>query len=189
MDRAPLPGPAPGHVRAWIGLGANLGDAAGSVRAAIDALDALPGTRRVAASRLYRTPAWGRTDQPAFINAVAALDTALGPQALLAALLGLERAAGRVRDPAERWGPRALDLDLLLHGDAVLDLPAGDGPGGLDGGTGALPALVLPHPQMHLRAFVLAPLAELAPGLALPGHGRADVLLAALDAGGIEALP
>lgn len=183
MDRAPLPGPAPGHVRAWIGLGANLGDAAGSVRAAIAALDALPGTRRVAASRLYRTPAWGRTDQPDFINAVAALDTMLGPQALLAALLGLERAAGRVRDPAERWGPRALDLDLLLHGDAVLDLPAGDGV------DGALPALVLPHPQMHLRAFVLAPLAELAPALALPGHGRADVLLRALDAGGIEALP
>jgi 2-amino-4-hydroxy-6-hydroxymethyldihydropteridine diphosphokinase len=183
MDRAPLPGPGPGRTRAWIGLGANLGDAAASVRAAIDALDALPGTRRVEASRLYRTPAWGRTDQPDFINAVAALDTALGPQALLAALLGLERAAGRVRDPAERWGPRALDLDLLLHGDAVLDLPAGDGP------AGALPALQLPHPQMHLRAFVLAPLAELAPGLVLPGHGRADVLLGALDAGGIEALP
>ncbi len=177
--------PGPGAVRAWVGLGANLGDAAGSVRAALAALDALPGTRVHAASRLYRTPAWGRTDQPDFINAVAALDTTLAPQPLLAALLGLERAAGRVRDPAgrDRWGPRALDLDLLLHGDAVLDLPAGDGP------DGHHPALVLPHPQMHLRAFVLAPLAELAPGLALPGHGRADVLLAALDAGGIEALP
>ena len=107
--------------RAAVGLGANLGDAAASVGAAIRALDALPRTRRVAASRLYRSTAWGVTSQPDFVNAVAVFDTALAPRELLDALLAIDRRFGRVRVDGERWGPRTLDLDLLLHGDAEID--------------------------------------------------------------------
>ena len=93
---------------------------------------------------------------------------------LLAALLGIERRFGRLRDgEAGRWGPRTLDLDLLLHGDQVLELPG----------------LSLPHPRLHERAFVLVPLAEIAADLVIPGRGRVDELLAALDASGIEAIP
>lgn len=157
-------------VQACIGLGGNIGDVAATLRAALAAIDALPGTRLLRASRLYRTPAWGREDQPDFINAAAVVETALGPQALLEALLAIERAHGRVRDAeGGRWGPRTLDLDLLLHGGAVVDLPG----------------LALPHPQLHARAFVLVPLAEVAPGAEVPGRGRVDALLAAVDASGI----
>ena len=127
---------------AAVGLGANLGDVARSVRDAIDALGQLPGTRLVQASRLYRTPAWGVTAQPDFINAVALLDTGLSARALLEALLDIERVHGRVRVDGERWGPRTLDLDLLLHGDAIID-EAG---------------LRVPHPHLHERAFALMPL-------------------------------
>ena len=161
-------------VRACIGLGANLGDAEGAVRGAFTALDALPGSRLLARSRLYRTPAWGRTDQPSFINAAAVLDTTLTPQALLQALLEIERGAGRTRDgDAGRWGPRVLDLDLLLYGDQVLD-EAG---------------LQVPHPYLHARAFVLVPLAEVAPAAGIPGHGSVAAALAAVDAAGVEPLP
>lgn len=161
-------------VRACIGLGANLGDAEGAVRGAFTALDALPGSRLLARSRLYRTPAWGRTDQPSFINAAAVLDTTLTPQALLQALLEIERGAGRTRDgDAGRWGPRVLDLDLLLYGDQVLDEPG----------------LQVPHPYLHARAFVLVPLAEVAAAAGIPGHGSVAAALAAVDAAGVEPLP
>jgi|SRR5690606_12327983 len=160
-------------VQACIGLGANLGDAAAAVRAAFPALAALPGTRLLACSRLYRTPAWGRTDQPDFINAAAVLETTLAPQALLQGLLGIEREAGRRRDgDAGRWGPRVLDLDLLLYGAHVLDEPG----------------LQVPHPYLHQRAFVLAPLAEIAPQAVIPGHGSVAAVLETVDATGVQAL-
>jgi len=143
-------------VRAYVGLGGNVGGAEETLRAAIRAFDALPSTRLVRASRLYRTPAWGRVEQPDFVNAVAAIDTTLAPRALLDALLGIERAHGRERNAdAERWGPRTLDLDLLLYGDAEVDEPG----------------LHVPHPHLHERAFVLVPLCEIAPEAVIPGHG------------------
>ena len=151
-------------VRACIGLGGNIGDVRAALRAALAALDALPGTRLLRASRVYLTPPWGREDQPGFLNAAAVLETGLAPAALLEALLAIERAHGRERTSyGSRWGPRTLDLDLLLHGDAVVDAPG----------------LVLPHPQMHARAFVLVPLAEIAPDAEVPGRGRVADLLAA----------
>lgn len=156
-------------VIAYIGLGANLGDAEATVRAALAALSALPESRLLAGSRLYRTPAWGRLDQPAFINAVAALETALAPEALLDQLLALERSHGRQRLDGERWGPRTLDLDVLLFGDAVIDSPR----------------LRVPHPHLHERAFALLPLAEIAPQALIPGHGTVQAALAQLETGGL----
>ena len=134
-------------VRAFVGLGSNLGDSPSILMEALFALDELPQTSVRAQSQLYRTPAWGRTDQPDFINAVVELQTRLVPEVLLQHLLGLERRFGRTRVDGERWGPRELDLDLLLHGDTVLDTPG----------------LHLPHPRLAERAFVLVPLAEIAP--------------------------
>lgn len=160
-------------IRAAVGLGANLGDAAASVRAALQALETLPQTRVVARSRLYRTPAWGVTAQPDFVNAVAVLETGLSAHALLDALLALERRAGRVRHPRERWGPRVLDLDLLLYGEAVIDTPG----------------LRVPHPHLHARAFALLPLAEAWPQACIPGHGAVAALAAGMADAGIEALP
>lgn len=161
---------------AWIGLGGNLGDAAATVRAALAALDQLPGTSMRGASSLYATPAWGNVEQPPFVNAVAAVHTTLAPVALLQALLALEQRFGRVRDPAVHWGPRALDLDLLLHDQQVLDLPG----------------LRVPHPYLHERAFVLVPMAELAarldPALVIPGHGRVQDAVMRVDACGITQL-
>ena len=154
---------------AAVGVGANLGDVARSVRDAIDALGQLPGTRLVQASRLYRTPAWGVTAQPDFINAVALLDTGLSARALLEALLDIERVHGRVRVDGERWGPRTLDIDLLLYGDAVIDLPQ----------------LKVPHPHLHERAFALLPLADVAPEALIPGRGTVRDALAAMKACGI----
>ena len=159
--------------RAAIGLGANLGDAVGTLHAAIAALDALPGTRVVATSRLYRTPAWGVTAQPDFINAVAVVDTELAPRDLLDALLAIERDFGRVRVEGERWGPRTLDLDLLLHGDAIVDAPG----------------LRVPHPHLHERAFALLPLLEAWPDATIPGIGPAIRCVDAMAAEGIEPLP
>lgn len=160
-------------VVAYLGLGGNLGDVPATLSAAIDALAALPGARLRTVSRFYRTPAWGLTAQPDFINAVAALETTLAPEALLAAMLDIERAAGRERrDDAPRWGPRTLDLDLLLYGDRVLDLPG----------------LQVPHPRLHERAFVLVPLLEIAPDVAIPGVGLARERLETMAVTGIEAL-
>ena len=161
-------------VPAWVAIGGNQGQVRATLEAAIEAIDALPGTRVLQRSSLYRTPAWGRTDQPDFINGVLAVETTLAAPDLLANLLGNERRFGRLRDEdAGRWAPRTLDLDLLLHDDQVLELPG----------------LSLPHPRLHERAFVLVPLAEIAPGLVVPGRGRVDGLLAKVDASGIEAIP
>ena len=159
-------------VIACVGLGANLGDATATVRAAQQALGELPDTRLVAASRLYRTPAWGKVDQPDFINAAAALETALPPRALLDRLLSVERAFGRIRaaDGSDRWGPRRLDLDLLLYGDAVVDEPG----------------LCIPHPHLHERAFALLPLVDVAPDAVIPGVGPAREALGVMATGDIE---
>lgn len=161
-------------VTAYVGLGGNVGDAGETLRKALCALDGLPDTRLLRASRRYRTPAWGRREQPDFVNAVAAVETALPPRRLLEALLGIERAFGRDRASGQlRWGPRILDLDLLLYGDAVIDAPG----------------LHVPHPHLHERAFVLVPLLEIAPQLMIPGQGSARDALSAMATDGIEALP
>ena len=161
-------------MQACIGLGANLGDAAAAVQSALQALDALPKTRLLRASRLYRTPAWGKTDQPAFVNAAAVLDTGLDARALLDAMLAIERDFGRDRasDGSDRWGARTLDLDLLLYGQARIDEPG----------------LRVPHPHLHERAFALVPLVEIAPDLVIPGRGRASDIVAAMVTGDIQAL-
>lgn len=131
-----------------------MGDVAGAFVTALSALDARTDCRVVARSSVWRTPPWGKTDQPDFLNMCALLDTTLAPHALLDVCLALETGAGRVR--FERWGPRVLDIDLLAYGDlAVSD-----------------ERLMVPHPRMFERAFVLAPLAEIAPGLLI---GGADV--------------
>jgi 2-amino-4-hydroxy-6-hydroxymethyldihydropteridine diphosphokinase len=158
--------------RCFVGLGANLGDAPAAVLGAIEALGRLPGTTLVHASRLYRTAAWGVAEQPDFINAVAMIDTEFEPNALLDALLGIEREAGRDRSAATRWGPRALDLDLLLYGDRVI----------------AVTGLRVPHPHLHERAFVLVPLVEIAPDVRIPGAGAARDHLAAMETAGVQAL-
>jgi len=145
--------------RAFVGLGANLGDPVVQVTRALAALAELDDTRVVRTSSLYQTAPMGHADQPDYINAVVLLDTGLAPRALLDCLQGIERAAGRER--SFRNAPRVLDLDLLLYGDRVI----------------AAPGLVVPHPRMHERAFVLAPLLEIAPEAVVPGHGRAAELL------------
>lgn len=140
---------------ATIGLGANLNDPAGQVEYALAELDRLPGTRLVARSSLYASAPVGYVDQPDFVNAVAQVETTLAPRALLAALLDIEHRHGRER--SFRNAPRTLDLDLLLYGDARFHEEG----------------LSLPHPRMHVRAFVLLPLLEIAPDATIPGHGRA----------------
>ena len=155
---------------AYIALGANLGDPATTVRAAFGALANLPESRVLHCSSLYRTAPVGLADQPEFINAVAKLETTLAPEALLDALHEIEQRFGRVR--AERNGPRTLDLDLLLYDDQFIDLPR----------------LTLPHPRLHLRAFVLQPLAEIAPDLAIPGRGTVAAWLPAVANQGIVRL-
>lgn len=156
--------------RAYVGLGANLGDARAALTAAWAALAALPGTTLAARSSMYRSAPLD-AGGPDYLNAVAALDTTLAPHALLARLLEIERAHGRERP--YRNAPRTLDLDLLLFDDLRLD--------GAD--------LVLPHPRLHERAFVLAPLAEIAPVLQVPGRGRVQALLAGVRGQRIERLP
>lgn len=151
-------------IDAWVGLGANLGDRAAALDAALERLERLEQSRLAAVSCFYRTPPWGDTRQPEFLNAVARLDTALSPQRLLAGLQAIETALGRVRD-ARRWGPRVIDLDVLLYGAQTIRLPG----------------LEVPHPRIGERAFVLVPLGELAPDIEIPGQGRVDELLAALD--------
>ncbi len=144
--------PATTALRAYIGIGANLGDARATVAQAITALAALPACSGLRASPVYRSAPVDAAG-PDFFNAVVALDTRLTPQALLAALQAVEQAFGRRRPYPN--APRTLDLDLLLHGDAVLHTPT----------------LTLPHPRLHQRAFVLRPLLDLAPALGAPGVG------------------
>ena len=157
---------------AFVGLGANLGEPIRTVHLALRHLDALEGTRLLRASRLYRTQPWGVLDQPQFINAVAMLDTQLAPRPLLDALHAIEREYGRDRTNEPRWGPRLLDLDLLLHGQTTLDTPG----------------LRLPHPRLHSRAFALLPLAEIAPDTVIPGVGPVVTLAAGMAAQGVEAI-
>ena len=162
-------------VRAYVGLGANLGDPAATLEAGIAALAALPGVRLRGVSRLYATRPVGIRAQPDFRNAVVALDVPAGPDpttgaiALLVALKGLERAFGR--RTRERWGPRELDLDLLVFGRARLAVERPPEGVSLDRGK-ADRLLVVPHRDAAERLFVLAPLADLAPGLAPPGWGH-----------------
>jgi 2-amino-4-hydroxy-6-hydroxymethyldihydropteridine diphosphokinase len=158
-------------VRAYIGLGSNLEDPRRQVRTALVELGALPYTRLVAQSSLYRSDPMGPADQPDYINAVAAIDTLLTPLALLDALLGIERMHGRVRH-GTRWGPRTLDLDVLIYGDRIISDTR----------------LAVPHPGIGERAFVLLPLAEIAPNLAIPGHGAVAALAARFVRAGIERL-
>lgn len=163
------------RVRAYIGLGANLGDPGATLAAAVHALAALPDARLRGVSRLYVTRPVGVHDQPPFRNAAVALDVPAGPDrvtgalALLVALKGLERAFGR-RD-GERWGPRELDLDLLIFGRSRLSLNRPPKGLSLDRGK-AEHLLVVPHPDAADRLFVLAPLSDLAPGLVPPGWGE-----------------
>jgi 2-amino-4-hydroxy-6-hydroxymethyldihydropteridine diphosphokinase len=150
--------------RAYVGLGSNLGDREQTLRAALDELAADPAVEVVAISTLIDTEPVGLTAQPRFLNGVAAVETELSARELLGLLLELERRFGRVRDGVPPQGPRTLDLDLLLYGDARIDEPG----------------LRVPHPRLHERDFVLSPLAEVAPGLEVPGRGRVEDLLARL---------
>lgn len=142
----------------FVGLGSNLGDREAAIRRA----SALIGARRLSA--IVETEPWGLEEQPPFLNAVAELDTELPPRALLDVLLEVERQLGRER-VGPRWGPRTIDLDLLVYGDLTIDEPG----------------LVVPHPYLKERRFVLEPLAELAPGLEIPGSGTVRALLAGLQ--------
>lgn len=156
-------------IRAFVGMGGNIGDVANTLMEAIWALEALPQTSVRSQSDLYRSPPWGRTDQAQFINAVVELQTRLAPSILLDRLIEIEERFGRVRNADERWGPRTLDLDLLLYGDQTIQVPG----------------LCIPHPHLHERGFVLVPLAQIAPNLDVPGQGRVADLLADIDASAI----
>jgi 2-amino-4-hydroxy-6-hydroxymethyldihydropteridine diphosphokinase len=151
-------------VIAYVGLGANLGDPEGQLREALSRLNDAPEVEVTRVSAFYRTPPLGPPDQPWYVNAAARLRTRLGPDELLGLLQQVETALGRVR--GERWGPRRLDLDLLLYNGEVIFAPD----------------LVVPHPEMHRRGFVLVPLAEIAPQAWHPVlHQSAGDLLAQLD--------
>ena len=147
-------------MRAYVGVGANLGDREATIRAAVRLL----GDDVVAVSRLRETEPWGYADQPPFLNGAILLETGLEPRALLDRLLAVERELGRSRD-GPRYGPRTIDLDLLLYGDRVVDEPG----------------LTVPHPRLHERAFALEPLLDLDPELEIPGRGRVSALLAGLQ--------
>jgi len=155
---------------ACIALGANLGDPASTLRAAFAALAELPDSRLLARSALYLSAPVGLSGQPDFVNAAARIETSLSPEALLDALLAIEQQFGRMR--GERNGPRTLDLDLLLYDDQVISTPR----------------LTVPHPRLHLRAFVLLPLADLDPDLPLPGRGSVAAWLPAVATQGIRRL-
>ena len=155
------------RVTAFIGLGSNLGDPPAQIRRALQTLAAMPETRFVRRSSLYRNPPAGYLDQPEFVNAVARIETRLEPRDLLEQLLAIERAQGRVHDFPN--APRTLDLDILLYGERTVREPG----------------LTIPHPRMLERAFVLVPLAEIAPDAVVPGGGRIADLLQNVDASGM----
>lgn len=155
---------------AYIALGSNLKDPRRQIHEGFAALARMPHTDLIARSSLYRSAPVGYTDQPDFVNAVAAIRTSLAPRALLEALLDIEREQGRVREFLN--APRTLDLDIALYGDRVIDEPG----------------LSVPHPRMHQRAFVVLPLAEIAPDMVVPGHGRISDLLAQTDTRGVMAI-
>jgi 2-amino-4-hydroxy-6-hydroxymethyldihydropteridine diphosphokinase len=157
---------------ALIGMGGNVGDVRTSLDRAVAAFCDGETVRLVGRSADYRTPAWGVTDQPAFVNLALAVATELGPRALLDRALRVEASFGRDRAREQRWGPRTLDIDIIAYDDIEIDEPG----------------LTLPHPRLFERAFVLAPLAEIRPARCIKGIRIADAL-ARLDAGGIEKLP
>ena len=156
--------------RVFLGLGGNLGDPQASMAAALRILDDDAGTRVVTVSSVYRTPPWGKTDQPDFLNAAAEIATTHEPRALLALCLDAERALKRER--RERWGPRIVDIDILVFGNRLIREPG----------------LEIPHPRIFERAFVIVPLAEIAPGLRILGSLIADALKA-MDTTGIVQQP
>ncbi|MGD9812479.1 MAG: 2-amino-4-hydroxy-6-hydroxymethyldihydropteridine diphosphokinase [Sphingobium sp.] len=157
---------------ALLALGGNVGDVRTTLARAIDALCDGSDTKLVARSSDYRTPPWGVTDQPPFVNVCIAVETVLSPQALLARAQAVESAFGRDRSREQRWGPRALDIDILAYDDIVLETPE----------------LTLPHPRLLERAFVLVPLAEIAPGRVIDGISVSDAV-ARIDQDGIARLP
>ena len=154
-------------VKAFVGLGSNLGEREVTLRAAIGRLRGLPDVEVIQVSAFRDTEPVGPVDQPRFLNGAVELETGLTARALLGALLELERAFGRDRSAGPLHGPRTLDLDLLLYGAETIDEPL----------------LNVPHPRLHERRFVLEPLAELAPDLEVPGQGPVQTLLARLDSG------
>jgi 2-amino-4-hydroxy-6-hydroxymethyldihydropteridine diphosphokinase len=150
--------------RAFVGLGSNLGDPEALIRSALELLRAEEGIEVVRVSTLRETDPVGYENQPRFLNGAAELLTELPPQELLGRLLAIERRLGRVRGEGPRFGPRTLDLDLLLYGDETVQEPG----------------LTLPHPRLHERRFALEPLAELDPALEVPGRGPVQALLTGL---------
>jgi 2-amino-4-hydroxy-6-hydroxymethyldihydropteridine diphosphokinase len=148
---------------AYVGIGANLGPREETLRRAVALLGSADGVEVVAVSELRETEPVGVVDQPPFLNGAVSLKTTRSPRALLDLLLEIERSLGRVR--GERWGPRVVDLDLLVYGNEVVDEPG----------------LRVPHPRLHERRFALEPLADLNPELEIPGRGNVSALLAALD--------
>jgi 2-amino-4-hydroxy-6-hydroxymethyldihydropteridine diphosphokinase len=157
-------------IDAYVALGSNLDDPAANVRAGFEALAMMPDTRLAAISSLYRNPPVGYVDQPDFVNAVAKIETGLAPRALLDALLEIELRFGRVRDFPN--APRTLDLDIVLYDSEVV----------------AEAGLEIPHPRMHERAFVVVPLAEIAPDVAIPGRGPVSALVREVDSESLEKL-
>ena len=152
---------------AALSLGGNMGDVRASFRFALEKLALAPGVAVVATSSVYRTAPWGKLDQPDFLNMAALLRVTISPRALLDLCLSIERDQGRAR--LEHWGPRTLDIDVLTYGDAVVEEPG----------------LSIPHPRLQDRAFVLTPLAEIAPDTLVRGVRAAD-LSAGMDGQGVE---
>jgi len=158
-------------MKAWLGLGANLHQPEKQLDAALGRLEQTADISVLRVSHYYRTPPWGNEQQDDFINAVAQVETSLEPLPLLRCLQSIESEMGRTRDTG-RWGPRVIDIDLLL----------------IDGHSIQSAELEIPHPRMHERAFVLLPLYELDPGLEIPGHGSIEDLLSKLSCDGIHKL-
>ena len=148
---------------AFVGIGSNLGDREGNLRCAVELLSAEDGIDIVSVSEIRETDPVGPVEQAPFLNGAVRIETDLAPRELLQRLLGVEQRLGRVR--GKRWGPRTIDLDLLLYGDEVVDEPG----------------LTVPHPRLHERRFALEPLSDLAPGLEIPGSGPISALLAELE--------
>jgi len=162
----------PVWIPAYIGVGSNLQDPERQVRAALALLAELADSRVVALSALYRNPPMGPAEQPDYVNAVAGLLTRQEPDALLRSLQALELQLGRVRKAGDRWGPRIIDLDLLVYGSLQLDVPG----------------LNLPHPGIFERNFVLLPLCDIAPALEVPGQGIVAAMAAGVERTGLQRL-